>query len=475
MNKNWYIYKSKNYSEIKTDYLKLQEIGKLIVNFEMPEINLWKVVDLILENLEKRDAENDWKIEKEYVGLFSKEIFNRLSANLLDLSKIPLNSSAKENKSNDELVKKLLAVGVKKDVAQNWLINLDVINKPEYSKNLETLVADIIEMSSQFVLIAEALGVNTGLASYNPEKLIEFFEGKLEDYSYFDLVKTCREVTFGEKEWRDLSFSAIDFLGFYIENNETEVKEYHLLIITVLLQVIYQRFERLSLEERKFVLQNYFYQAIILGIPVKEKLAETLKETQDLIWFARITRENILFLNDSKEKVAVFSGGNDKLLGELFVSYKVFKDGGGSVIDFINNNFGLISELDKKYTIWLEKTLEIYTQLNEGTLIDWFKDKEQNKTDKFRFDLTRLIFLYGLADSGYESIYNYYKNNQEILVPFKSLLFRIKELTDLTDQKFVEEFVNFVDKFKEHGLINPDDDFIVFNEEKSVFEWLVEE
>lgn len=137
------------------------------------------------------------------------------------------------------------------------------------------------ELAGEVMFIAAATGNDPGLwsvAPYTNEELTQVFAGNVSFYDETVFLHTLRNVliTPGSRALAELFFYALP-----AAHGEPNTVEFHwwddAFVFSSLLQVVWYLFPFLDFAEQRFLLQNYFYQAGVLGVPVRNYLAEVLK------------------------------------------------------------------------------------------------------------------------------------------------------------------------------------------------------
>lgn len=137
------------------------------------------------------------------------------------------------------------------------------------------------ELAGEVMFIAAATGNDPGLwpvAPYTNEELNQVFAGNVSFYDETVFLHTLRNVltTPGSRALAELFFYALP--AAHGEPNAVEFRWWDdAFVFSSLLQVAWYLFPFLDFAEQQFLLQNYFYQAGVLGVPVRNHLAEVLK------------------------------------------------------------------------------------------------------------------------------------------------------------------------------------------------------
>jgi len=215
------------------------------------------------------------------------------------------------------------------------------------------------------------------LKEYDLEEILHIINGTADVYSPFTFVFTLRSLI--EKDEFEERIAAIFLLLDKIDPENFEFPEYFWqggLEFSLVMQLLWKNFVFLGSAQQEFLLQNYFYTAIVAGVPVEYWLSQILSLTMDAI---DTEAANNFFLRSLEKSNEVFPINTASLakrkVTDLLLEYvgNVY----GSEIKtlaqekFIDNIYKGQLE-DKKFSQWLRTLLQIYYNLRTKTYLHKF-------------------------------------------------------------------------------------------------------
>lgn len=136
----------------------------------------------------------------------------------------------------------------------------------------------LVSLSSELFLIAAASdNLSSALKEikpYDDEEIVLILDGKLSYYDDILFVYTLRQIMTGALSTANVSL-LLNSLPTAPKEEDYENLEFYwteVLISGLILQLAWAYFGELSAIDRKFLLQNYFYHSLVVGVPVKDRL-----------------------------------------------------------------------------------------------------------------------------------------------------------------------------------------------------------
>ncbi|TAN33538.1 hypothetical protein EPN28_01860 [Patescibacteria group bacterium] len=227
-------------------------------------------------------------------------------------------------------------------------------------------------LALQLSFISAALGLGAGVKPYEKEELKIILKG--EGGFYNDLVFVATLGDFlrngADKEIGEMFVRTLPA----VSKSEDIKKQYFwddAFIFSMLLQAVWKMFGQFGANERQFLLQNYFYSAIVTGVPARFYLGEFLGGKSDAD-FDAMSRNIIQSLEQSNESVPTSDAGDESR--KLSVLLKDFSGRGynqdTAILEaekFLQNIYRGQEEREA-YASWLREALAIVLHLKKGDI-----------------------------------------------------------------------------------------------------------
>lgn len=241
------------------------------------------------------------------------------------------------------------------------LLSIDLIKRFVADPSNQEILTNL---SSQIFLIAAATDNLPSklkeVKPYDDDEVGLILEGKLSYYDDILFVHTLRQMITGAVSTVHVS-KLLNSLPTAPKEEEYEDITYfwlEILISGLILQLAWAYFAELSSFDRKFLLQNYFYQSLVVGVPVKDRLLMAYK--------------NLDIKTRDKELDAIL-----KILdyNNEFIPLTVEAAVGVKVLEVIHRIFGAIHE-EKIKTFAQEKFIgEFYQgEANVAAMQVWLRE-----------------------------------------------------------------------------------------------------
>lgn len=346
-------------------------------------------------------------------------------------------------------------------------------NRP-FFQALERVKILEVQLESQFEIILYILGQKSFVTPYSVDEFIEFFsDNNRADIGRF--VITLIEAKFDEKNIRPfIEFIFESILGDpeTLEVQDTE-DWFNWLVIYYALDLVWFHFFRLSSLQRDYLLKNYFYRSIVVGLPIEKFISFYISDSLDVIEFLNKHKTIIDSLDANEESVLTNLQNNSfELFTDLWKKYVALnKDtysDGYRMNDFLNNIYG--SYVGREPFInWLRKAFALYLSIREAVLVDWdeivFDDQ---KIIDYEREMVKAVSYFEVNGDFLGEIVASLKDEKFSL---SALLREISKIVDLNNEKDIERITNLDSILKQSDLLPQDKDLISFDEQKGEFVW----
>jgi hypothetical protein len=272
-------------------------------------------------------------------------------------------SSAKNFKANNfvDVIDKETTRFLTNDVIQYVLDNPD-----------DTPIVGLL--SSQLFIISSATGnlPESEAKPYNLEEFKEVILGTASFYNETVFLQTLRQMILSVEEDERFLWLLNSLSPLRIEDESSQYNWDEALMFSVVLQTVWRNFALFGQQSQQFLLQNYFYQAIVCGVPVRywldqffgaiddQKIADqvcgmfvkALESNQEkaLVNLYKMTerplsgiiKDYTTRIYSSQEKIDVFT--QEKFIEEIYVG----QEGSENFADWMRQTLGIVLKLRKK-------------------------------------------------------------------------------------------------------------------------------
>ena len=246
--------------------------------------------------------------------------------------------------------------------------------RPEVIDALRTNPGDKItrdEASFHLAMVGAAATLVPDVVPYDTIELQLVVKGDKNLYNPTIILSTLHHLMHGGNSAEDAEvtkvYAQIVVGSLFPAQSQGEVVEYgwiEALVYSTVLQAVWCNFSLLTPDRQQFLLQNYYYQAIVNGVPVREHLKNFLlsspnKEAAEAVFERSIENnrevvpvkiggtEGRLFVEVLKEYIAALYSGTISTLAQEKVLLNFYKGQEGVEI----------------YTAWLREAFGIYYHL----------------------------------------------------------------------------------------------------------------
>ncbi len=217
-----------------------------------------------------------------------------------------------------------------------------------------------------------AAGTNNipNIDSYTDEELKLIFKGDGSFYDEAVFVYTLREMVSGQPDSSIIS-ALFATLRPVTELDDIEAKYFwdDAFVLSMMLHVIWKNIGVLSNLEQQTLLQNYFYRAIVAGVPVRVWLAEAAEERPETMiqWSQMLSRSREHVPTNTRERTGeAFSSLVNRYLAEVL----------GEQISTLAQEKFLKTVYQNQpnkevYSVWLREALVIVYHVKNGDLLEY--------------------------------------------------------------------------------------------------------
>lgn len=330
------------------------------------------------------------------------------------------------------------------------------------------------ELDGKLKLIIAVIGGQQIIFPYSFEEFGQLvFEGvgEIDDER---LLVTLSEAKYDDKNGYRFVKSIINFLVTNTERDEEKMEWEESLVLFSMLDVLYYRFFKLTGTERWFVLQNYFYKAIVCGLPVKKVLQDYLRSCDSTFDYLIKCSELKECLFGNRENVPTDLAGDEKrqllvLLKNFFSQANTDELNGYKIEEFAQNVYKDKIGRDALVS-WLREAFLIILHTNDASLIDWDKEREIGPEEKVAEDKVRLLSYVGFGGQILHHVIEYFKDKESV-VSVNVFLSTLKENIDLKDEKMLAKIFDFSEALKSNHLLDSETELIEFHESDGGFHW----
>lgn len=330
------------------------------------------------------------------------------------------------------------------------------------------------ELAGKLKLIIAVIGGERLVFPYTFGELTEIvFEGTgdIDDERF---LTTLSEAKYDDKNGYRFVKLIIDFLSIHNEANEKPMEWEEALVLYSLLDVLYYRFFKLTGADRWFVLQNYFYKAIVCDLPVKKVLQDYLRDCDSTFDYMIRSSELKDCLSSNLENVPVDLEKDEKQQLLFLLKNFISRSGGDVLGGYKMEEFlqGLYKDkIGRDASVsWLREAFVIILHINDASLIDWYKDREVGSEERASEDKVKLLSYVCFGGTILHRVVDYF-NNKGNIVSLGVFIQALKESIDLTDENMVKKILDFGEVLKENNLLGGGSVLLEFHESDGKFHW----
>jgi hypothetical protein len=492
---NLHRFHAQSWSAVKRAYQVLADLRQKFGVWDESQHNVWKysgwLEELIAKGMEGEDPSGLFEWEKQALGLLDVELVRSFKDDLEAMAGFfagqrPLPAVRKEPeaeqtrpattppKFNQE---NLRLFGLADNLAVSWLNiykKIDQKSQQTVAELFSSLWEEEEELSYELADIAVVTGVGqAAVKPYSVAELSALYGGQKANYHPHRLIRTMVD-SMNSDSWKEVATILLTGLNSEERYGQTVFEWEEALLLNLTLHFVYNRFYALSEEQQDFLLENYFYRAVVVGAPAREKISEALYYTLNMVDYIYL---NMLFYNAlerNSERVSTnIASGTDTILGLLFNKFLNFNksqtSGGFEFNQYISNIYQSQPGRDA-YIFWLEECFFVFLHLSRADLIDHNRGGELKEIDIYRNEMLELVSMFGIGKDGASFIVNYFQQDNK-KITFSAFLRQLEGIVDLKQSVAVENCLELSAIFHQAGLLPTHQDLVVYDEKSESFHW----
>lgn len=500
-----------------TGYL---EVGKILFDFAAvgKEVGLgsnnpnkmWKyagnIVEMLGEDGKKDGILNLEPVEKAVISLLDTKKLTGVVAAMRKVQQImagglvaPTQNSALRPPASAPLVLSqalLRSVGINQDVQAEWQIKFAKL-APDVGQIVLRTLTDIqttaLDVQRELAYVAVVMGLTAPIKPFEVEELRAFVRGSYRKKSQivpqvggadgevakeqdlnaqiFRFARTCKEGMRSEDQSALADFfMEVLSAPLYSESKDNMFSWHDTYIFMLMLHTLWYRFELLSVFYQDALIQYYLYRSLVVGVPVVQKMKETVYLTKGPILYVSTNQRFFEGLEINNEAVPLNLEASEYTQVDLIVGraekQSPEEEVGSEMI--VKNLY--IQEKNKQLIYWAEQLVFLYAHLKQANLVDHNFGGELPPDVEVANDMILLVSYFGIGEAGSKKIIEYFSQD----LPRVSLLAFINQLklvADLKKQITVDNALDLSEALQKANFIPEDEDLVEFHEEDAKFHW----
>lgn len=306
---------------------------------------------------------------------------------------------------------------------------------------------------------------------YNNQEWHEIIASRTILHDKARYIHTLRQDLGGQyRDSNALYYS--DYLETRLIGVNTEMSFFEALSYTLMIDNIWLSFNSLSGDDKKIVLQKYFYMGMVIDAPVSVYIMKFLSSTVDVLDYLNADQLLLESLKNNQEILVKIDGSESKYatFADIVTDYqKQFGEKGKKIYDYAKE---LYPNGDNKelFSGWLDSALYIFDGAQKGNLIDRNEHGGEKTEDEIYYDQGVMLMNYFFDNPSWPKIAGYYQVPAP-LFPLKNLLRELSENVDLTKEKAVEKITEFSNFLHENKILDADKEILEFHLKDEQFHW----
>ena len=437
------------------------------------EFDIWQgaiAINNLLDDLSSDDADADFKFYQfGIINLINSNLFTTISREIGSLNEL-FDTIPKEN-YNDTIADVFKKFDLNEATLLGWSKawqGLKSEKKLEVTDKIDNLVKVYDELKSQLEVVCEILKlIEQPQSFYSADEALLILSGKEQKFSN---VRLCKSLRFFYND-NDFHEDARILLNALLLDKNFKKSEYtwdEIVWLYLVLALVWKEFPRLSALQQSFVLTNYFFRSIMLNLPVQKAIGDTLYFTRNIVSYMEL---NALLVQAIKANLEVVTIDNStQVLGNMACRFSEEKISKNGIVGFVNKFWPESKDYEiNKNKQWIVNFFEMYLKLINGKFIENNMGGEMTEVEIANNELVRLITMFGIGESGFGEIIEYYKK-QNFLVPIKSFFSELREIVEL-DENVVGDLLALTSLLKENGILLPEQEVVEYLESDNKFYW----
>jgi|SRR3989339_150033 len=336
--------------------------------------------------------------------------------------------------------------------------------------------ADIFsDFYQQVRLVATVLGLRqTAGRLYSLEEYKDILVGTKTDIDWELLIETVIDHCRDDEERFDARMMSLLFL------DETGVKERRAyawkeaLLFSLLVHLVFQDFERLSLDSQLFLLKNYSYRGLQVNVPLRNKLQAAIYLTQDVTSYIDANLVYYAALSEGTEKVIV-----DLRQDKTTTVKAIFDQYVAGVGDNWRDGFkmfGFLQDLYKGqpqrevYISWLRELFDITFHIRAYDLIDHNWGGELPDGFQAYNEVMYCLAYFAVGGPALQKIVDLLKKPGHKTTP-AGMAHEFNGVVDLGQEENQQKAFALTELLHEQGLLAEEDALIEYVEKSGKFQW----
>jgi len=362
------------------------------------------------------------------------------------------------------------------DVRAEWqaaFTSLSAADRAEFKEGLLRLRAALDPVMIELRYVAGVLGAVPFVQHIYS---LEEFQAKTaawEDLNVARLARSAVELSAAEHK-KDAAQAILSLCLSLPVNDATQYTWEEAFLLTVFIQVVYRALPQLSEDDRISAVKNFFYRAIMLGVPVRQICAELVYDTDTPISYALEHRSLSQALADNVEKVVLsLDGPVSRPWSDTLSEYRSRARGGQ---DETNSAREYALDLypegaaEPRLREWYAEMLDIFVHLEKADLVPHNRGGELAPDEAYHNDLVQLIAWFGVGEAARKDLVGYFQT-AGARVPLAAFHKSLEAAADLSQDTTVENALAWADALRSAGLLGPDEEILEFHENDGRFHW----
>lgn len=477
-------YRTQPWSEIEKAILMLSDLS-LEFGDKDDKNGVWYYASNLNGMLvDERDRADDFAFldfDKPIISLLDSDLVAEFIKNFEEIEEILMEEEKKNKEYQNQIlsnieIKKLDSLCLRADKKNKWILILNNVDQ-NLREPLLKKIKDLIDLEEELYYQLTNIGAVLGLYSvgqlYSLDEIKTFLVEGGGEYSLLRLLRTFSEYVRDENR-HDLVSLLMDLLNtqFYFEKDGYSWDD--MIVITMMLHIVFYRFEDLTDENQIILVQYYTFRALLCGVSVRQKIQEVLYNTSFVVDYVVASMDFYQALENNQEKILVnVQNEEEKVISQLLKNYLALT--GENFAD----GYKLTNYIDEVYngqkyrgmlTSWLQEIFYIFIHLKNADLVDKNKGHELTEEEQYQNDMALLVAYFMIGEDGKDFIKNYFLGSEK-KVSILGFINGLKKVVDLKDDLVVENISILLDVLKENNLLSDDQEIIIFNEELGEFEF----
>ena len=307
---------------------------------------------------------------------------------------------------------------------------------------------------------------------YTPDQVRQILSGEMGEYNFIWFAYTLRQAELGQD--REL-YSEILLSYFSIEQVQSRMEfvwqeaVYYMLM----LQILWSQFSHMDAPDQEYLLEQYFYRALVVGVPLRERLQYFLYIAPSVYDYVILDYFCVQAIDKNKEVIPQSTTEDkNRSLAEVLRAYE--NRAGEDIVDgfkqqaFVESIYGNQPGRDA-FVAWLQELLYIATHVKRGSLIDHIEAEEITPLDIIQQDISNL-FHWFFDQKLWPKMAVYFKK-EKTAVNLNTFILYCTDIYDLNKDETVQKFLSFTQFLRDEQILGAGEEVVEFHEEDGTFYW----